>query len=385
MRVLHIGKYFPPHRGGIESHLETLAKSLQQFVDLDLVVASEGRLTEKCVIDGLPITRAGTLFRFASAPVCPAMTRMMQESEADLIHLHLPNPAAVLFYLASRFKGPVIVSYHADTLRHRFLARAFQPFLLHVLDRSAAIVVSSDRYVETSPILNRYRERSRVIPYGISIEESAFVRPAEVQKIRHQYGERIILTVGRLVYYKGHRQLIRAMKKVRARLLIVGHGPLRKELETMVSECGVGDRVTLVGATENVLPYYHASDMFVLPSVCRTEAFGIVQLEAMACGKPVINTDLPTGVPGISLHAVTGLTVPPEDPEALAAAINLLLDKPELRFKYGQAARSRVEQEFTAEVMARRMLQLYNEVAGLPSARHRVASQARAQRCGSNE
>src|SRR6184192_2855728 len=186
MRVLHIGKFFPPHRGGIESHLETLAKSLRRFVDLDLVVANEGRVTEKSVIDGLPITRAGTMFRFASAPVCPAMVRMMQKTEADLIHLHLPNPAAILFYLASRYKGPVIVSYHADTLRHRLLARAFQPFLLHLLYRCAAIVVSSDRYVETSPILNRYRERSHVIPYGISIGESTSVRPAEVQKIRHR-------------------------------------------------------------------------------------------------------------------------------------------------------------------------------------------------------
>ena len=118
---------------------------------------------------------------------------------------------------------------------------------------------------------------------------------------------------------------------------------------------------------EQITPYYHASDVFALPSIARSEAFGIVQLEAMACGVPVVNTNLPSGVPFVSLDGVTGLTVPPADPGALAAALNLLLDQPERRAQYGEAAKRRVGLEFTVEVMTRRVLDLYREVLDGPA------------------
>jgi rhamnosyl/mannosyltransferase len=233
------------------------------------------------------------------------------------------------------------------------------------LDRCAAIIVSSSSYLENSPTLTAYKERCRVIPYGVPIKEFDHYDPRRVQAIRKEYGERIVLAVGRLVYYKGFKYLIRAMKEIPARLLLVGQGTLGGELKREVSTCGVGDRVAILEGIDEVAPYYHASDVFVLPSISRTEAFGIVQLEAMACGKPVVNTEIPTGAPGVSLSGVTGLTVPPADPGALAAAINLLLDKADVRLRYGQAARRRVEQEYSVEMMTARILQVYNEVLGL--------------------
>ncbi|MEY2539291.1 MAG: hypothetical protein QOG67_3031 [Verrucomicrobiota bacterium] len=368
MRVLHIGKFLPPHWGGIETHVQVLGENLTRFVDVNLLVANDNRFTETCSDGAMLVTRAGTLLNFASTPVCPSMVSAVQKANADLIHLHLPNPAAIFVYLLSGFKGPLVVTYHSDTVRHEFLARAFRPFLLQTLNRSAAIIVSSKSNIENSPILTGFKERCRVIPFGISSGEFDHCDAGKVEAIRREYGGPIVLAVGRHVHYKGLQYLIRAMKRIPARLLLVGEGPLSKQLKKETDSCGLAGRVTFLGAVDDVAPYYHAADVFVLPSINRAEAFGIVQLEAMACGKPVVNTQITTAVPTISLSGVTGLTVPPAHAEALAAAINLLLDKPDLRRRYGQAARRRFEQEFSVEVMTDSVLKVYSEALGWPLA-----------------
>ena len=376
MRVLHIGKFLPPHWGGIETHLQVLGHNLSRFIDVDLLVANDSRVTETSSDGAMLITRAGTLLNFASTPFCPSMVGAVQHANADLIHLHLPNPAAILVYLMSGFKGPLVVTYHSDTVRYQLMARAFRPFLLQTLDRCAAIIVSSKSNVENSPILSAYKERCQVIPYGISANQFDRCDQGRVQAIRREHRGPIILAVGRQVHYKGFQYLIRAMKRIPARLLLAGEGPLGKQLRREAIACGIEDRVAFLGAVDDLAPYYHAADVFVLPSVNRAEAFGIVQLEAMACGKPVVNTQISTAVPTVSLSGVTGLTVPPADPQALAAAINLLLDKPDLRRRYGQAARRRFEQEFSAEVMTEGVLQVYSQALGLPLA---ASSAKRAQ------
>jgi glycosyltransferase involved in cell wall biosynthesis len=170
----------------------------------------------------------------------------------------------------------------------------------------------------------------------------------------------ILLAVGRLVYYKGFEYLIRAMAEVDASLIIIGKGPRKQSLVALAEELGVSDKVTILDEVEDVNPYHHAADVFVLPSIARSEAFGIVQLEAMAAGKPVINTQLESGVPFVSPHGVTGLTVPPANASALAAAINELLGDQEMRSQFGAAAKARVQQEFTAVKMVSRIARLYD-------------------------
>jgi rhamnosyl/mannosyltransferase len=234
------------------------------------------------------------------------------------------------------------------------------------------VITSSLNYIETSPVLSAYRERCRVIPYGIPIEQFHRYDTEAVAKIRAQYGPRMVLSVGRLIYYKGFEYLIQAMARVEGRLLIVGEGPLRADLERKTQSYKLGDRVVFLGGVQDVVPYYHAADVFVLASTARSEAFGIVQLEAMACGKPVVNTRLDSGVPSVSVDGVTGLTVPPAHPEALARAINLLLDDPGLRANYGRAARRRVQEEFSLDLMISRTLRLYTEVMGSPIERQAI-------------
>jgi glycosyltransferase involved in cell wall biosynthesis len=366
LRVLHVGKFYPPHHGGIETHLQVLCGQLREHVDLQVIVANGNRRDIVERLDGVEVARLGTALTLAGAPICPGMVRRIREANADVVHLHLPNPAAVLAYLASGHRGRLVVSYHSDVVRQRVLNIAFRPILKHLLDRSDAIVVATPNYVRSSPVLVKYRERCHVIPYGIPTD--AFEGPStEVDELRARFGPRLVVSVGRLVYYKGFESLIDAMGQVDGHLLIVGDGPLRGALEARARARGVEDRVTFLGTVQDAAPYYHAADVFVLASVARSEAFGIVQIEAMACGKPVVNTGLDSGVPYVSRDGESGLTVPPAEPPALARAINRLLGDAGLRARYGDAGRRRVQEEFTQETMAQRFLQLYEEVTGRAS------------------
>jgi rhamnosyl/mannosyltransferase len=365
LKVLHVGKFYPPHMGGIETHLQALCGELRRSVDLRVIVASDDdRLVEE-TIAGVRVSRVPTRLTLASTPLCPGMVRGIGRSAADIVHIHLPNPTAVLAYLASGHRGRLVVTYHSDTVRQKVLGPLFAPFLHQALRRASAIIATSPDYRRTSPVLARYLDRCQVIPYGIALDEFEHSDPAAVAEVRARYGDRLILSVGRLVYYKGFEYLIRAMQQVRGRLIIIGDGPLRGKLEQLVAELGLGDKVVLAGEIQNanVTPYYHAADLFALASIARSEAFGIVQIEAMAAGIPVVNTSLDSGVPFVSLHNQTGLTVAPENPDALAAAINRLLDDQSLRESLGRAARLRARQEFSLETMTSRTLALYETVA----------------------
>jgi glycosyltransferase involved in cell wall biosynthesis len=362
LRVLQVGKFYPPHRGGMESHLHALCGELRESVDVEVLVACEGRRTAVEVLDSVQVTRVGTLFDFAAAPVCPGLVRRIRESRADIVHLHWPHPTALLAYLASGHAGRLVLTYHSDVVRQKVLGGLFWPVLRRVLERADAVIAASPGYVESSPVLRRFGAKCRVIPFGVPLAQFDRADAAEVARLRAQFGPRVVLGVGRLIYYKGFEHLVRAMKEVDGRLLIVGEGPLRGALEREAERAGVAGRVTFLGHVREVAPLYHAADVFALPSVARSEAFGIVQLEAMACGKPVVNTSLDTGVTFVSIGGVTGLTVPPADSAALATALNTLLDDPALAARYGRAARSRVEREFDLEEMGRRTLRLYEEV-----------------------
>ncbi len=361
LKVLHVGKFYPPHMGGIETHLQALCGELTKSVRLRVVVANDCGAQSEELLDGVSVARVPARLTLASTPLCPAMIRQIRHSDADVIHIHLPNPMAVMAYLASGHRGRLIITYHSDTVRQIVLGALFEPFLHQALRRSSAIIATSPNYRRTSLVLARYLDRCHVIPYGIELEQFEHADPAVVAKIRQQYGDRLVISVGRLVYYKGFEYLIRAMAEVAGRLLIVGDGPLRGRLEALARKLNVADRVIFAGEMQNtdVIPYYHVSDVFALASVARSEAFGIVQIEAMAAGIPVINTALDSGVPFVSLHDESGLTVPPEDSHAMATAINRLLDDRALRERLGHAGRLRARREFSIETMTQRTLALY--------------------------
>lgn len=363
LRVVHVGKFYPPHLGGMETHLELLARSTRGEADVEVVVSNDGPHTVRETVGGVPVTRIGVKLALASASFGPGMAKAIRAADADVVHFHHPNPPAVLSYLAARPRGALVVTYHSDIVRQRVLGPLISPLLHHFLGRAGAIIASSPQYAATSAMLRRHAARVRVIPFGIDAGELATVDAAEVRRVRERYGPRLVLAAGRLVYYKGFEYLVRAMRAVDAHLLIAGDGPLLPALRQLAAHAGVEGRVTLLGRVPDLRPLYHAASVFALPSIARSEAFGIVQMEAMACGLPVVNTALDSGVPFVSPHLETGLTVPPADADALASALRTLLDDPALRARLGAAGRARVAGELSAGRMAGRTLDLYHEVA----------------------
>src|ERR1700730_5865388 len=162
LRVLQLGKYYPPHKGGMETYLETLCHELRESVDVHVIVANIGRSSVESY-NPVPVSRVGTLFNISSAPICPGMLRKIREVKGDLEHIHVPNPSAVVAYLASGHKGPLVVSYHSDTVRQKVLGKGFEPVLNSLLGRAAAILVGTPNYLASSPVLARHRDRCHVI------------------------------------------------------------------------------------------------------------------------------------------------------------------------------------------------------------------------------
>ena len=367
LRILQVGKYYPPTRGGIETHLETLCQGLRGAVDLKVVVADIGRSGTREIVDGVPVQRLGTAIKLAGAPFCPGLRRAMREADADIIHLHVPHPTALLTWLVSGARGKLVVTYHSDIIRQRILGKLISPLQDLAYTRAAAIIVASPGLIEGSPVLARHRERCVLVPFGIDSTPLGRIDAAAVAAVRRRFPGPLVLAVGRLIYYKGFEFLVRAMAKLPtpATLLIIGEGPLRGALEAEAAALGVAERVHFLGNVPDTAPYYQACDLFVLPSVARSEAFGLVQLEAMACGKAVVNTQIEgSGVTFVSRDGETGLTVPPADTDALARATGRLLGDEPLRARYGAAARARFAENFTAEKMVSRTLEIYQRVAG---------------------
>jgi len=369
LRILHVGKYYPPAPGGMERVVQLLCEHERPAADSRVLACNTAARTVTERWNGVPVTRVARLGAIGSVGVCPAFPLAWRRLEADLVVLHEPNPLALVADLVGGQRGPLVVWYHSEVLRPAWKYRLmYQPFLRRVLDRAARIVVSSPALAEHAAALRPYRDKCRVVPFGIDVDTLAATPEiaARAAAIRTAHPGPIVLFVGRLVPYKGVSVLLEAMSDVPATTVIVGRGPLEGTLKAQAGRSGSGNRVVFAGDVDDaeLLALYHACDVFVLPSITKAEAFGMVQLEAMGCGKPVISTDLPSGVPWVNRHGTSGLVVPPNDAAALGEAIRSLLADDLARTTLGAGARTRVRQEFGAARMAQRTVALYREVLG---------------------
>jgi glycosyltransferase involved in cell wall biosynthesis len=370
VNVVHVFKdFYPPTTGGIEQHLDVLCSGLARHLDVSVLVPSRSRRRVEERIGRLRVVRVPEFGRYLSAPFCPTMPAALHRLAPDLVHLHFPNPTGDAAYLLSGCRAPVVMTYHADMLRHPLLLRGYRRVFERLDRRVRRIIVASREYLDSSPLLARRRDRCVVVPFGVDADAFT-LRAGETdaaQQLRRRYGERLVLFLGVLRPYKGLEVLVRAARKVDAHLLIAGRGTWTS-LGALVRQLGLERRVTFLGevsAMERRL-LLHASDVVTLPSIDRREAFGIAQLEAMMCGKPVVASDLPTGVRSVTVHGRTGWLVPPGDADALARALGMLLEDDDLRATLGKAARERVEREFTAERMIASTLALYEQAMAEP-------------------
>lgn len=374
MRVTMVNKYYPPHLGGIEYHMRDLANALAAGGEqVRVIVANGGRGEVSETLDGVGVTRLSRLFEYASTPVVPGMAGALRAEatrtdRADVMHLHFPYPWGEYSWLRARPGVPTVLTYHSDIVRQQSMLRLYRPVLERVLDRVDLIIASSPDMVEQSEFLRPRAEKCRVVPFGIDVDRFA-ATPAVTTRageIRAAHSRPVVLFVGRLVYYKGAEVLVRAMADVDADLVMLGAGPLEARLVALAVELGISDRFTIVAPQplDELVAYYHAADVFCLPSVARSEAFGLVQLEAHASGTPVVSTRLTTGVPFVNQDGVTGLTVAPGDVRALATALDTLVGDPELRARLGRQALERVRAEFTIGRMVDDTLGVYAEARG---------------------
>lgn len=368
LRVLHVGKFYPPVRGGMEKVLQVIAEAERTDIDNHVLVANTVARTVHDVVAGVPVTRVGALAKFGAVALCPTFPLWLRRLDADIIVVHEPNPVALVAHLIGRPRGQIVFWVHAEVVRPAWRYRLFyRPFLIRLLKRAVRIVVASPPVAESALELQPFRNKCVVIPYALDADQHRMPLRGDrqVPDAGRDNLTPTVLFVGRLVAYKGVDVLLRALSKTTARLVIVGDGPLRLELERQAIGLDISERVRFAGDADNaeLAVLYATCDMLVLPSVTRAEAFGMVQLEAMSFGKAVVSTDLNSGVPWVNQHGVTGLVVPPNDAVAMGAAIQRLIDNPAERCEMGRRGRARVEQDFSIARLARQVIDLYSSVA----------------------
>ena len=371
MRVTHLGKFYPPVPGGMERVLQSLAEGERELgVDSRALVVGTTRSIVHETVNGVPVTRAASWFRVGSVWFAPALIAELARVDTDILVLHEPNPMALLAYFLTRPRHRLVVWYHSEVLRPRWRYKLiYEPFLDVPFTRASRIVVSSPRLAEHAEALAPHRHRCDVIPFGLDVDLAPDPsQHSSVKAVRTQWSGPIALFVGRLVPYKGVEVLIRALGATPMAAVIVGDGPLRGPLEALARQLDLASRVFFLGAVDDeaVAAWYGSCDVFVLPSITRAEAFGLVQLEAMARGKPVVSTRLATGVPWVNVDGVTGFTVPPGDSAALGIALRSLAADPDLRARLGEGARLRFTSEFTRSLMNARAVAMYGKVMTEP-------------------
>ncbi len=372
MRILHVAKYYYPYAGGMESIVKDLCEGLAAKGHQVTVLCSHDKLEyAEEFINGVKVIRLprfGVIFgQNLNLGVILKLRKLAARSH--IVHLHTPNPLFEMASLLIPKKVPVVCTYHSDIVRQKLLLKFYRPFFEKFLSRLASIYVPTFNHIKFSQFLNQREDKCSIVPFGIHTEhlKSTESTIQEAMRLRHQYGPYAIF-IGRLVGYKGVPVLLKAMKNISQNLVIVGDGPDREKLEEMISEYDLEDRVHILGKVFDPIKFaalIHGSEFLVLPSVTPNENFGIVQLEAMACSKPVVTTRLESGVPAVGIEDQTTCLADPGDSDQLADKMNYLFENVDEKLEMGKAAKERFEKFYTFQSMIDIQDNCYKELLGL--------------------
>jgi len=380
IRPLHIGKFIPPPYAGVEAHVDSLLKSLSPVLDVTLVAGKSSHTKYRSSYEPCPyrIIQATSFGKFASATLSPGVLTIARNEllsgRSNLLHIHSPNPWGDLAALSLPQHIPVVMSWHSDIIRQKFIMNFYKYIQSRVIQRVDKIIVATPNHYLSSAQLNQCDISSKIVsvPYGINFsllqdieyDQDFFL---EIKKFANQ--SPIVLTVGRHVSYKGYSHLLSAFSKIRsgAVLVMIGIGPLTNELMNLAGELGISSRILFVGeANMKILTAaFRACDFFCLPSVSQTEAFGIASAEAMSFGKPTIVCNLQNGVNYLNKDGVTSIVVEPFSTQDLANAIDLLANDVVLRSRMAKQAKKWVESEFSIEAMRNGVLNVYKSLFGV--------------------
>ena len=361
MKILQVNKLYYPWIGGVETIVQEITEWLngKDNFEINVLVCNDKFKREVEEINGIKVYRAASLGIFLGMPISFDFFFLYRKifKNYDLIFLHYPFPLGfVAYFLFSRNKD-LVIWYHSDIARQKILEIFFKPFHLFAFKKAKKIFVSNPNLIESSNYLKKFKEKCVVIPFGIDLEKFKLTEEIkkESEEIRKKYKPPIVLSVGRYVYYKGFEYLIEAAKDVEARFLIIGEGPLKEKYKKMIKKLKLEDKVFLIPPVKNLVPYYYSCDVFVLPSIAKSEAFGIVLLEAMACGRPVISTELGTGTSFVNQDGITGFVIVPKDSKVLSEKINEILKDEDLKEKFSQNSFQRAI-EFSKEKFIEKLL-----------------------------
>jgi glycosyltransferase involved in cell wall biosynthesis len=370
MKILHIGKWYP-WNGGVETVRNDIVNGISAMgINCDMLCEAplgckraEYNLNAHC-----KVVTVKTLFRLIRVPIAPRIIPMFRKMSKhyDIIHIHQPDPIAILALLFSDYSGKIVTHWHADIAEYPLLQKLYNPLPNWLLKHSDIIIATTPITAEASRCLKPFKNKIAILPIGI---KDPLLQPELAEIIRKQYtNKKIIFSMGRLATYKGFNFLIDAMKELSEDYvcLIGGKGPLFESLQEQISSLGLDHKVKLLGflTNEEVSSLYDACTLFCMPSINKGEAFGIVQIEGMAHSKPIIATKIKdSGVPWVNIDGVTGINVEPSNAHEIAKAILQIAENDELKISYGRNARKRFEAMFTREIMVKKCVEIYKSIS----------------------
>lgn len=356
MKILHLGKYYHPYTGGIETVTKDICEGMvSKGHEVTVLCSNDKNKSEEKNINGVNVIYSSRLLVLLSQPInlFLALTLYRSVKNFDVVHVHSPNPFAELISLFIPKKIKVVTTHHADVERQKIFLKFYKHLYNAFLKRCDKIYVATENHIKYSKFLPAFKDKCEVIPF--TIDESRFNKnskvEAHIKELREKHGD-YALFVGRLVSYKGLDYLVEAAKTTNGKILIVGGGPDQEKLEQKVFDSRI-ENVVFLGKVldeDYFSALYHASNFMVLPSTTHAENFGVVQLEAMYCRKPMITTRIDSGVPLVGKHNETSFIIPPKDSEALSRTMNILFENQELVRQMGLNAMKRFFKLYTKNI-----------------------------------
>ncbi|MDO5524251.1 MAG: glycosyltransferase [Bacteroidia bacterium] len=389
MKILQLGKFFPIE-GGVEKVMLDLTTGISnREIYCDMMSSASTPELEKPIELGKfgRILPCETLIKLNSTMLSPCMVARLRKicHEYDIIHVHHPDPMAAVALYFSGYKGKVILHWHSDILKQKVSLQFYKPLQKWLIKRADLIVGTTPVYIEESPYLKKFQYKTTYLPIGI---DPTIPNAREAEEIRAQYpGKKIVFSLGRLIEYKGFKYLIDAASLLSDDyvVLIGGKGPLEEELRLQITEKGLSDKVKLLGRISEEVKNacFGACDVFCMSSIMKTEAFGIVQLEAMSCGKPVVATNIAgSGVSWVNEHGFSGLNAEPENAAELAGAIAEICNNQAAYETYCNNAKIRYDDFFTMDEMINRCTFIYNNLLHAREVRSIIPAGAQTQTVG---
>ena len=370
MRVLHFFKtYYPDTTGGIEQVIFQLCQGTRRLgVESQVLTISQNPTPARLQVADHQVVRVKETLNLASTGLSMGVFSQFKEmaADADVVHFHFPWPLMDLVHFATGHGRPTVLSYHSDIVKQRTLLKLYTPLMKRFLRSMDRIVVASPNYLDSSEALKPFADKTVVIPYGLNQSAYPEASTETLSRLRKSLPEKFFLFVGVLRYYKGLDSLLNALEGVDYPVVILGSGPNELELKAQAQKLQLRN-VQFLGRLDDeekvcLLQMCYA---LVFPSHLRSEAFGISLLEASMHGKPMISCEIGTGTTYVNIHEETGLAVLPDSPVALREAMHRLWNNPEETQRFGNNARARFQELFTADRMCESMVQVYNEVIDL--------------------